>query len=323
MRLPTWPMLVLLCGCCSSVALAQKPAEVAARENFAAGEAAYSRGDYVTAIKDWQAAYASDPRPRIQYNIYQAHERLGDLGAAADALQRYLDDADASDPAYENAEARMASLRQRMLATGIRLLGVPAGAIVRVDDRDPGPTSQDDSIALSPGQHRIKVTLRDHQDFIADVYVADGRTLEIPVELKRLRSAVVAPAAEEASPETRAPEPAAPAPHDARESTPSERAARPFFIASAALGGAALIAGIWTLDRAAELDGCNDSEFYCANQDKVESQRTIALVTTTLLGIGAVGTFAYGIVLRVRGDREEPALACAPSFGGASCRLRF
>jgi tetratricopeptide (TPR) repeat protein len=317
MRLPTWPMLVLLCSCLSSVALAQTPAEAAARENFAAGEAAYNRGDYATAIEAWRNAYASDPRPRIQYNIYQAHERLGDLAAAAEALQRYLDEADASDPSYENAEARMASLRQRMLATGVRLLQVPAAATVRVDDQDPGPTSQDNSIALSPGRHRIRVTLRDHQDFIAEVYVADGRILEIPVELKPLPPAVVAPAAE-GRPQT-----TAPAPSDVSESTGSERAARPFFIASAALGGAALITGIWTLNRAAELDGCADPDFFCPNEDTVESQRTVALITTTLLGLGALGTFAYGIVLRVRGDRDEARLACAPSLSGASCRLRF
>lgn len=318
MHLPTWPVFVLLCASFSSLALAQKPAEVAAKDQFAAGEAAYNRGDYAAAIEAWQAAYASDPRPRIQYNIYQAQERLGDLAAAADALQRYLDEADASDPSYENAETRMASLRQRMLATGVHLQGVPAGATVKVDDKDPGPSSPDDSIALSPGQHRIVVTLQGHQDFIAEVYVADGRILEIPVELKRLPPAVAAPAAVEAPLE-----PAAPAAHDAGESTPSQRAARPFFIASAALGGAALIAGIWTLNRAAELDGCGDAEFYCSNQDAVESQRTIALVTTTVLGLGAIGTFAYGIVLKVRGDREEAALACAPWLGGASCRLRF
>jgi tetratricopeptide (TPR) repeat protein len=308
-------MLVLLCSCLPSLALAQTPGETAAREDFAAGEAAYNRGDYATAVEAWRRAYASDPRPRIQYNIYQALERLGDLAAAVEALQRYLDEADASDPSYENAEARMANLRQRMLATGVRLLGVPAGATVRVDDRDPGPTSQDNSIALSPGGHRIRVTLRDHQDFLAEVYVAEGRILEIPVELKRLPPPVAASAAEE--------RPQAPAPSELRDRTESERAARPFFITGAALGGAALISGIWALNRAAELEGCGDPDFFCPNQDTVESQRTIALITTTVLGLGAIGTFAYGIVLRVRGDRREAGLACVPALGGASCRLRF
>jgi tetratricopeptide (TPR) repeat protein len=318
MRLPTWPILVLLCSCLSSVALAQTPAETAAREHFAAGEAAYNRGDYATALRAWQQAYASDPRPRIQYNMYQAHERLGDLTAAAEALQRYLDEADASDPSYANAEARMASLRQRMLATGVRLRGVPAGAKVTVDDRDPGPPSPDDSLALSPGRHRILVTLRDHQDFIADVYVADGRILDIPVELKRLPPPVTAPVLMEAPPQ-----PAPPAASDTGEATRAERAARPFFIASAALGGAALISGIWTLNRAAELDGCADAAYFCPDQDAVETERTIALITTTVFGLGAIGAFAYGIMLRGRSDEERAGLACAASLSGASCRLRF
>jgi tetratricopeptide (TPR) repeat protein len=309
-------MTVLVCGCLSTVASAQTTAETAARESFTAGEAAYNRGDYAAAIEAWQAAYATDPRPRIQYNIYQAHERLGDLAAAAEALQRYLDEADASDPSYENAEARMGSLRQRLLATGVRLLDVPVGAAVRVDDRDPGPISQEEAIALSPGQHRITVALRDHRDFIADVYVADGRILEIPVKLERLPPAVAAPAV--ARPQT-----AVETSSETGDSTPSERAARPFFFASAGLGAGALIAGIWTLNRAAELDGCADSDYFCPNEDTVKSQRTIAAITTTVLGVGAIGTFAYGIVLRIRGDREDAALVCAPAWSGASCRLRF
>jgi tetratricopeptide (TPR) repeat protein len=69
-----------------------------ARERFRRGEAAYQKGNYPLAITEWEAAYSADPRPRIQYNLYQAHERLGALGEASDALQRYLSTADPDDP---------------------------------------------------------------------------------------------------------------------------------------------------------------------------------------------------------------------------------
>src|SRR4051794_33583049 len=97
MRRPTWLLLgVLLSPINLPLAIAQEsaappppaapapaPAPAAttedAREHFKRGEAAYQKGSYDLAISEWEAAYAADPRPRIQYNIFQARERLGQL----------------------------------------------------------------------------------------------------------------------------------------------------------------------------------------------------------------------------------------------------
>src|SRR5262245_60746447 len=109
-------------------AQAEQPAADAAREHFKRGEAAYQKGSYALAISEWQAAYAAVPRPRIQYNIFQAYERLGQLQEASTALERYLSTADPEDPYYADATARMAALQQRLQATGIRLIGGVEGA---------------------------------------------------------------------------------------------------------------------------------------------------------------------------------------------------
>src|SRR5262249_33722356 len=79
----------------------------AAKDHFKRGEAAYQKGSYDVAITEGEAAYAADPRPRIQYNLYQAYERLGQLTKASEALQRYLSTADPDDPSYSDATARM------------------------------------------------------------------------------------------------------------------------------------------------------------------------------------------------------------------------
>src|SRR5262245_50120213 len=127
MRRPTWLLLgVLLSLINFSRVAAQEPAPAAptppeppstapaspasaedARERIKRGEAAYQKGSYDHAISEWSAAYPADPRPRIQYNIYQARERLGQLPEAAEALQKYLSTADPDDPYYADATARM------------------------------------------------------------------------------------------------------------------------------------------------------------------------------------------------------------------------
>ena len=52
-------------------------AQADARRQFTQGEQAYRVGNYDEAVELWQRAYSMDPRPRIQYNLSQAFERLG------------------------------------------------------------------------------------------------------------------------------------------------------------------------------------------------------------------------------------------------------
>ena len=155
MRRPTWLLLGVLSLINVEPVLAQQPAAPTppepptaapvapappataedAKERFKRGEAAYQKGSYDLAISEWEAAYDADPRPRIQYNIFQARERLGQLPEAAEALQKYLSTADPDDPYYADATARMASLQQRLQATSIRLVGGVEGATINISGR--------------------------------------------------------------------------------------------------------------------------------------------------------------------------------------------
>ena len=155
-----------------------------ARERFQRGESAYQRGDYNMAVSEWQAAYATDPRPRIQYNIYQAHERLGRLPEAAEALQLYLQTADPSDPYYNDAQSRMTALQQRLQATGVRIVGGVEGASIAVDGQDWGGLPRPDRIPVNPGNHRIVVRLQGYQDFVSNVVVPAGQVVDVTVEMQ-------------------------------------------------------------------------------------------------------------------------------------------
>jgi hypothetical protein len=288
---------------------AQTPTEDAARDHFKRGEAAYEKGNYGLAVSEWQAAYGSDPRPRIQYNIYQALERLGQLTEAAEALQRYLSTADPDDPYYSDATARAAALQQRLQTTGIRLVGGVDGASINVSGHDWGRLPRPDRIPVQPGNHRIVITLSGYKDFSANVVVPPAQVVDVTIQLERLS---------QASPSSAT----AAAPGSASASQASGRTdATPFFIASGVLGAGAVLSLVWALNRVGELSGCKDPENFCPNRNAVATQRTIAFGLTGVLGAGAIGTLIYGLV--VNGDSNEHAAVCLPDLAGATCRVRF
>jgi hypothetical protein len=293
---------------------AQSGPSEAAREHFRRGEAAYQKGSYSLAISEWQAAFAADPRPRIQYNIYQAYERLGQLQDASDALQKYLSNADPDDPYYSDATARMAALQQRLQATGIRLVGGVDGASINVSGHDWGRLPRPDRIPVQPGNHRIVIALAGHREFVANVVVPAGQVVDVAVQLEPLGAGAPAPGA------------ATPATGSASLSVDSDDAGSggvPFFIAAGVLGAGAVGALVYGLNRSSELDGCDDDGFTCLEEDAVSSQRTIGFVATGVLGAAAIGALVYGFVVSSEDDSTTTASPCLPTGLGAHCQLRF
>jgi hypothetical protein len=315
MRLLTWLVLGLLLLAGSPLRAQQPPAAQPApnttddaRDHFKRGEAAYEKGNYTLAVSEWQAAYATDQRPRIQYNIYQALERLGQLPEAAEALQRYLSTADPDDPYYSDATARAAALQQRLQATGIRLVGGVEGGSINVSGHDWGRLPRPDRIPVQPGNHRILIALTGYKDFVANVVVPPGQVVDVQVQQEPL-AAVAAPAPAAASASTQA---------ATRE---AHTDATPFFVASAVLGAGAVVSAIWIINRSSELTGCSTQQFYCPHASSVRTERTVAIGLTAALGAGAIGTLIYGLI--VNGEGNEHAALCVPGVMGATCRVQF
>lgn len=71
-----------------------------ARKFYDAGATAYEKGDYPTALRAFEAAWATLPQPEFQFNIARCHERLGHWGLAASAYQQYL----AAKPGAQDAD---------------------------------------------------------------------------------------------------------------------------------------------------------------------------------------------------------------------------
>ncbi|MDD5307515.1 MAG: tetratricopeptide repeat protein [Deltaproteobacteria bacterium] len=166
-----------------AVALAGGTALADAKQHFLAGNDYYTQGRYQKAVDEFQEAYRLDPRPLLLYNIAQTWEKLGELDKAVDAFKRFL----AADPNNEDKatiESKIASLEERLTATGIVITSAEDGAAIKVDGKDKGMTPQDGVIRLSVGPHKIVVSKKGFKDFVMSVAVAAGQGTPVEVTLE-------------------------------------------------------------------------------------------------------------------------------------------
>ena len=287
----------------------------AAKEHFKRGEAAYQKGAYDAAITEWEAAYAADPRPRIQYNLYQAYERLGQLSKASDALQRYLSTADPDDPSYSDATARMSALQQRLQATGIRLVGGVDGATINVSGQDWGRLPRPDKISVQPGNHRVVVTLEGYKDFTANVVVPAGQVVDVAIQLDPNGAQPGATA-------TTVP-PGATLPTQPPSNADRGNDTTAFYVVAGVLGAGAIGSAVWAINRIGELKGCDAADSFCPKEDAVKTQRNIAFGVTAVLGAGAIGALIYAIVAGGKDKPDTAVASCRPDALGGQCQLRF
>jgi tetratricopeptide (TPR) repeat protein len=85
----------------------------AARVHFQSGTRYFDRGEYEAAIREFTAAFELSGRPQLLYNLYLAHERLGQIREAAETLAAYLDQVEEVE-GRARLEARLETLRRRV-----------------------------------------------------------------------------------------------------------------------------------------------------------------------------------------------------------------
>jgi hypothetical protein len=297
-----------------------------AKEHFQRGKNAYSQGDHELAIKEWETAYSIDPRPQIRYNLAQAYERLGKLSEAAQALEYYIANAGSKDSDYlPDARAALASIQARLARTGVIIQGGPDGASIFVDEQPWGRTPRPDKIALSPGNHRIAVRQQGYRDFISDVVVPAGQVIEIAVTLEPEGGKTTAGTAGAAQTgQTTASDTTSPPP----SSTSSGKRTNPlpWFIAAGAAGTLMVGSLIWFINRNSAVSDCQKPKVLqaCLNESTIKTERTAAVVTTAVLGAGAVAALIVGLVVNAGNpDERPPSTACVPSLQGLGCSFTF
>jgi PEGA domain-containing protein len=181
-RAPFAALAVLLVG---AAAGAETPAvEGDAQAHFAAGQKAFSEGDYNLALKEYLAAYQLQPHPDVLISIATSYERIYKPDAARENYERFLADAPAGSPLRALAENRMRVLRS--LPGSILVDASKPGASVHLvgEGRDLSATSPKRFEELPPGRYRVHVALGYHRPVDVDVKLDPGGQNVVNVTLE-------------------------------------------------------------------------------------------------------------------------------------------
>ncbi|MBU8895833.1 TonB-dependent receptor [Corallococcus sp. M34] len=174
-RLAPWLLFVFLTA--SVPALADNTADEADIA-FELGNEAYSRGNYTEALRSYFNSYRLVPNRNVLFNIARCFEALGKFNEAYryynDLLGENLPDEDASEVARS-----LERLRPKVAL--VKVTTSPKGADVFVDRMDLGSRGRSpQTLALSPGRHKVMVKKEGYRPTESTVTVARGR--EVPLE---------------------------------------------------------------------------------------------------------------------------------------------
>lgn len=166
-------------------AAAQSDLPVAAQAEFDRGREAYRTGQYAQAAEAFRAAYAIEPAPGLLMNAALAFERLGDLRAVREYLERFLQVA--TDARYvgarSRAQAMLDDVRQR-LPTKVQFISEPEGASIYVDSVRFGALGKTPfATELASGPHAIILEKDGYATEQRTVHVLSGEDMVVEVRL--------------------------------------------------------------------------------------------------------------------------------------------
>ena len=170
---------------------------------FQLGNEAYVKRDYERALAEYFLSNRLVPNKNVLFNIARVYEAMKRF----DEAYRYYNDLNGASLSATDAEAVKAALVR--LGPFVALLTVttePPGAEVFVDREDLGSRGRSpQTLAVSPGEHRVLVRLDGHRPGEARLSVAKGRAVKTSVTLERVLGTVTfsgTPAAVRESPES-------------------------------------------------------------------------------------------------------------------------
>ncbi|HSU39470.1 MAG TPA: PEGA domain-containing protein [Polyangiaceae bacterium] len=289
----------------------------AAGEHYQRGLELADRGDYKTALEEFERAYALSPNFAVLYNIGQADVELGRPAKAIDALERYLGEGKTKVPPARRAEVerQLGQLRSSFAELGVTT--TPPGARITVDGAEVGATPLAKPLMLTAGSHVVAASRPGAETETRVVVVNEGQKTELSLELPDLPPPVVANAlGAEQGAGTKGAETKPPAPLVATGAAPgaNDRAHASFptgyvLIGSGVvLGGATVAHYFWNHGRVEEYraneaalatdTSPGRSERQAANNELATSIQH-ASVVTVVLGAASGALVAAGTVLVV------------------------
>jgi hypothetical protein len=298
-------------------------ASASAREAFKRGEAAYSAGNYDAALREWNAAYSADPRPRIQFNLAQAYERMGRLEDAVASLKRFLESSDPEDPTYSDANARYVALQQRLAATGVTVTGGAEGGAIFVDEQDWGRTPRPDKITVTPGNHVVVVRWPSGQEYRTNVYVPAGQVVPLSINDDGTPAAAAAP-----NPVTTVGSQPSTAPAAPRD----DHKRKEIILYSVGGGVAAIGVGLlaYGISRGIAVGKCGERDSlglqnYCNpdSEDSAKAQSIAGYAVGGVLLAGGAALLVYNVISSRHDDAQRAQTRCGLGLASASCTFRF
>jgi hypothetical protein len=249
------------------------------------------------------------PLPEITFNIAQCHERLGDLEKAIETYKKYIEEKpDAKD--LQAVKDKIASLEERLEATGIVVKVSEDGATIFIDDQEVATSPVEGLIKVSAGSHTLKVEKEGFKTYTMNFSVAAGLSQSAEIALT--------PEKKEGEGEGGG--------GGTVEAKP-KKGAMAGYIAGYSVSGALLLGGVVTGALAlVNVNKYNDDT--TSNFDR--KAKTLALVTDVLIPVGVAGIVITSIVLGVKKPwkatetKKVSLVPClAPGSGGLLLRGTF
>jgi len=295
-----------------------------ARKAYSAGEKAFGEGKYSAAHDNFVKADALIPAPHAKYWIAKSIDKQDKTEDAIAAYEKFLAEPEAAkvgDEKLLDARTRLDELKAKLIAT-ISVVTNPIGATVTVDGTpEPGVTPL--TLKLSPGLHKVSVSLANYDNKDLDIDAKAGDKSEQKLELVAKAPppvAVVVPVAAEAMPPPPPPPP------------PEKRSMVPAYVTLGIAGAGAIVGTIFGVKALNSKSEFNDNP----TTELADDTERNALIADMAFGV-AITLGVTGVVLLTSGDDpKEAAKATTKSpykldfggfagkqRGGASARLTF
>jgi hypothetical protein len=147
---------------------------------------AYAEGRFSEALSLFGEVAEAAPTPQVFYNMAVAAELSGDPAFAYSLYNRYLKVATDEDPEFQRrfAQEKLTTLAKRLAL--VRVESTPPRATISIDgqaretfERTPA------TLALTPGRHRVRVSLEAHESASTETVAERGRVSRVSFTLQR------------------------------------------------------------------------------------------------------------------------------------------
>lgn len=302
MKISALVLVILLMPLLSTVAFAQD--EAASEALFRSAQDAAEQGDWVTACDRFEESNRLEPAPGTVLNIGRCREMLGEVASAWKSYDEAAQRLPATDKRAAFARKKAEELEARVPYLTLLAPETEHEFSVSVQEVEFAAASLGVALPLNPGNVTVIVRSAGREDFVIELELKEGESVERQLEL----GAELSESPTNSTAEMMA--------HPPGQN--SHRTAAIASFAVAGLGaGAAIFGGIWAgIERGKVGDSCPEGD--CGtDQNAYEASvrgRTAVVVLAAGAGVALVGA-GLGTYFLLQNDTDQVALATRP--GGA------